>query len=144
MTATYDYTWNQGEDLTISLIYKSGPAGSEAAVDLTLYALRMDIAAPNGKILTVLNDESIADTDPYTAGSQADTNYEVTLGAAGQISISLSRALTLPGGAFERYLNANPAQTTFSYDIFLRDAGSKQSKILYGTITLVKSVTKWQ
>lgn len=144
MAARYDYTWHQGEDFNISLVYKAGTAGAEAPVNLSTYSLRMDIAAPNGTVLTVLNDKNITDTDPYTPGSQADTSYEVTLGTAGQISILLGRALTLPGGAFERYLSANPSQSNFSYDIFLRDAGGKQTKILYGTLALVKSVTKWQ
>lgn len=143
MAANYDYTWQQGEDLTVSLIYKSGPEGAEVPVDLTLYSLRMDIAAPTGKVLTVLNDEAIADTDPFTVGNQGDTNYEVTLGSAGQVNITLGRALTLPPNVIHSYINANPAINTFSYDIFLRDTGGKQKKILYGTITVEKSVTKW-
>jgi|SRR6478735_957188 len=144
MVATQDYEWNQGEDLVISLVYKSGPAGSPVAVDLTAYAFRMDIVGPNGKTLSVLNDEAIADTDPNTAGNQGDTNYEVTLGSAGQITINLSRNLTLPGGPFYPYLNANPAFVEFNYDMFLRDATNKQRKILAGTIVVSKSYTKWQ
>lgn len=144
MAARYDYTWHQGEDFVISLVYKAGAAGSEAEVNLSAYSLRMDIAAPNGNVLTVLNDKTVADADPYTVGNQADTSYEVVLGTAGQISITLARSLTLPGGAFERYISANPAQTSFSYDIFLRDPAGKQTKILYGTLSLNKSVTKWQ
>lgn len=143
MVASYDYTWQQGEDLLISLVYKLGPSGSEAPVDLTSYKLRMDIAGPQGDIITVLNDESITDTDPFTAGNQSDTSYEVTLGAAGQISINLSRSLTLPGSRIYSYVNANPEQKDFAYDIFLRDAADKQRKILQGTITVEKSVTKW-
>ena len=145
MAGTQDYTWDQGADLTISLIYKSGPEGSEVPVNLTTWQCRMDIAAPDGSILTVLNDEAITDTDPYTPGSQGDSGpFEVTLGADGSIVIVLGRALTLPNGSFHKYISANPSQNEFQYDIFLRDNTNKQKKILQGTITLVKSVTKWQ
>ena len=144
MAGTQNYTWDQGADLIISLIYQSGPAGSEAPVNLTTWQCRMDIAAPDGTILTVLNDEAITDADPFTPGNQADNLYEVVLGSDGSIVITLSRALTLPGGAFNKYISANPSQNQFEYDIFLRSSVGKQSKILQGTITLVKSVTKWQ
>lgn len=144
MTSVYNYEWNQGEDLTISIVYKSGPTGAAVPVDLTLYAFRMDIVGPNGKALSILNDEAIADTDPFTAGNQGDSTYEVTLGSAGQITINLSRALTLPGGAFYPYLTANPSVVKFSYDMFLRDGTNKQKKVLMGSITISKSVTKWQ
>ena len=144
MADKFDFEWNQGEDYTLSLIYKSGPTGSEIPVDLTLYSLRMDIIGPDGKILSILNDEQILDTDPNTAGNQTDTvPYEVTMGNAGQITIVLARALTLVGGPFYRYINSNPSSLVFSYDIFLRDSTNKQRKIMYGDITVVKSVTKW-
>ena len=143
MADKFDFEWNQGEDYTLSLIYTSGPSGSEVPVDLTLYSLRMDIVGPDGKILTVLNDESITDADPFTAGNQTDSTYEVTMSNAGVIKITLSRGLTLPGGVFYRYINSNPATADFSYDIFLRDSTNKQRKIMYGDITVVKSVTKW-
>lgn len=143
MTSTYNYDWNQGEDLTINIVYKSGPTGAAVPVDLTSYKFRMDIVGPNGKALTVLNDEAIADTDPFTAGSQGDTTYEVVLDNAGGIVINLSRALTLPGGVLYPYLTANPAVVKFSYDMFLRDATNKQKKILMGSLTISKSVTKW-
>lgn len=143
MAATYPYDWNQGEDLLISLTYKSGPVGEVEPVDLTLYQFRMDIVAPDGKVLTVVNDESITDADPYTSGNQADTSYEVTMNSVGEIRIELPRALNLPGGVFYKYLNANPAVKTFSYDMFLRDNNSKQKKILSGTITIERSVTHW-
>lgn len=143
MAATYNYEWNQGEDLLIALVYKSGPVGSAEPVDLNLYSFRMDIVAPNGKVLTIINDDTIADTDPYTAGAQEDAAYEVTMNNLGEIRIDLSRALTLPGGAFYKYLNANPAVKTFSYDMFLRDNNGKQKKIMAGTITIERSVTHW-
>lgn len=143
MVATQDYSWNQGEDLTISITYKSGPVGAAVPVDLTSYAFRMDIVGSNGKVLSVLNDEAIVDTDPFTAGNQGDTTYEVTMTNAGGITINLPRAMTLPGGVFYPYLNANPSVVSFSYDMFLRDNTNKQRKILAGTISISKSVTKW-
>lgn len=144
MAQPYNLDWDEGSDLNIAIVYKTGPSGAEVVVDLSTYKLRMDITSPDGKVLTVLNDEAIADTDMFTAGSQADTSYEVTLGTVGEISIALSRNLTLPGGSFYRYTSANPAITAFEYDIFLRDISGKQKKIVYGVINVVKSVTKWQ
>lgn len=143
MAEPYNLVWDEGSDLIISITYKSGPEGAEVPVDLSLYKMRMDISGPDGKILSVLNDEAISDTDPFTAGAQADTTYEVVLGNSGQIGITLSRALTLPGGSIYRYTSANPSTINFNYDIFLRDSSDKQKKIVYGTINVVKSVTKW-
>lgn len=143
MAASMDYDWEQGDDLTITLTYKAGPAGATVPVDLTAYKFRMDIVAPDGKTLTVLNDEAITDTDPFTAGSQADSTFEVTMDAVGGIVITLSRANTLPGGVLYNYITANPKQNVFSYDMFLRNASNKQTKILEGSITINKSVTMW-
>lgn len=144
MAEPFNLEWDEGSDLVISIVYKTGPTGSEAPVDLTSYKLRMDISSPDGKVLSVLNDESVTDTDPFTAGDQTDSSYEVVLGNAGEITITLSRALNLPGGAFYKYISANPSITEFNYDMFLRDASNKQKKIVYGTIEVVKSITKWQ
>ena len=145
MTATQNFEWAQGEDKVISLVYKSGPVGAAVPVDLTLYAFRMDIVAPDGKVLKVLNDKAITDTDPDQAGNQSDeAPFEVTLSDQGEITITLSRSLTLPGGAFYPYLTANPNVVTFQYDIFLRDGAGSQKKILAGNITIERSVTKWQ
>lgn len=151
MAATYNYEWNQGEDLLIALVYKSGPVGEAIPVDLTNYSFRMDIVGPDGKVLTVANalatnparSGDFADVDPYTPGAQADSTYEVSLSTSGDIRIDLSRALTLPGGTFYKYLNSNPAVKTFSYDMFLRDNNGKQKKIMAGTITIERSVTHW-
>lgn len=146
MAATYDYTWDQGEDFTISMIYKVGPEGAEVPVNLTSYSLRMDLAAPDGTIMTVLNDDAITDADTHTPGNQGEiaAASEVTLGTAGEVTINLARSLTLVGGAMYRYITANPSQNTFYYDVFLRDGTNKQKKILSGSIMLVKSVTQWQ
>lgn len=143
MAATKNFEWNQGEDFPISLVYKSGPVGAAAPVDLNLYTFRMDIVAPDGKVLSVLNDDAIADTDPNEAGSQPDNTYEVTMNSDGEIKIELGRALTLPGGAFYKYITANPPVNTFSYDMFLRDNNGKQKKIMGGTISIERSVTHW-
>lgn len=141
MVAIQNYSWAQGEDLTISLVYKSGPVGSEVTVDLTLYSLRMDIAGPDGKVLSVVNNNAIADTDPNTPGAQADNTYEATLGVDGSILIELSRNLTLPSGALYRYIQTGVEE--FSYDIFLRNEAGKQMKLIEGTITVSKSITQW-
>ena len=143
MAVTYDFTWAQGEDKILSMVYKSGPVGEAEPVDLGNYKLRMDIVAPDGKILTVANDELIADADPYTEGAQADNAFEVTLGGEGQIRIELSRLLTLPDGPFYKYITANPPIRTFTYDIFMRDAFEKQKKVMQGVITIERSVTHW-
>lgn len=143
MAVTYDFPWAQGEDKTLQLTYKSGPTGASEPVDLGNHKLRMDIVGPDGVVLVVANDEEILDTDPYTTGAQADNSFEVVLTGTGGITINLSRALTLPGGPFYKYISANPPVRTFSYDVFLRDAFEKQIKIMQGTITIERSVTHW-
>lgn len=144
MAASVDYEWDQGADLTINLTYKSGPEGATVPVDLTTWKARMDIVAPDGKVLIVTNDEAIVDVDPFTAGNQGDSaNFEITMNSSGGIVITLSRALTLPGGVLFPYITANPNQNVFSYDLFLRNASNVQTKILEGSITIDKSVTLW-
>lgn len=143
MAVTYDFSWAQGEDKILSMIYKTGPAGDSVPTPLTNYKLRMDIVAPDGKVLSISNDEAIADPDPYTTGEAADNTYEVVLGATGEITIKFSRSLTLPGGSFYKYINANPPVRTFAYDIFLRGSDEAQKKIMQGTITIERSVTHW-
>ena len=143
MAASMDYEWEQGDDLTISLVYKAGPEGATVPVDLTGYKFRMDIVAADGSVVSVLNDEAITDTDPFITGAQADNTFEVTMDAVGGIVITLTRAMTLPGGALFKYITANPKQNIFTYDMFLRSGANKQTKILEGTITINKSVTMW-
>ena len=143
MAASIDYEWDQGADLTISLTYKEGPAGATVAVDLSTWKARMDIVAPDGTVLIVTNDEAITDTDPFVAGNQSDNAFEITMNASGAIAITLSRALTLPGGVLFKYITANPNQNVFVYDLFLRNASNVQTKILEGSITINKSVTMW-
>lgn len=142
MVAEQDYEWHQGEDFTINLVYKSGPLNAETPVDLTSYSFRMDIVGYNGRVLYIVNDKNIIDTDPNQAGNQGDMVFEATLGSAGQIDINLPRNLTLPGGVFYNYINTG--KNTFTYDMFLRDASNKQRKIMSGNIKVDKSVTLWQ
>lgn len=144
MVAVNDYTWHQGEDFVIGLVYKTGPEGAEVPVNLTNWSLRMDIAAPDGQIMSILNDDAITDADTHVAGNQLEpSSTEVVLGSAGEVTINLSRSLTLAGGKMYRYVTANPGQNVFFYDVFLRDNTGKQRKILSGNITLIKSVTQW-
>jgi len=139
----YNFTWEQGEDFTFQLIYKTGTIGAETPVNLTGYSLRMDIyGTPTGRIYT-FNSVDIADLDGPGAGIEGDTNKEAVLGTDGTINISIPRSLTLPGGAI--YTELVAGRNVFQYDIFLRDNGTpaKQMKILNGTITVNKSVTLW-
>jgi hypothetical protein len=144
MAGIHNYTWAQGEDLVMSLVYKSGPLGEEAPVDLTGYSLRMDIALTDGTRVYTFNSDAIADVDPETVGDTPDTNLEVTLGAAGEINITVPRSVTLPGGGAYPYLDAEPPVLIYNYDIFLRDTVDKQKKILQGQISIEKSVTLWE
>lgn len=118
--------------------------GSESEpepVDLTGYSLRMDIVTPSGEWRYTFNSDEIADLDPTEPGSQPDAVTEATLGPDGSIEIVVSRALTLPGG--ELYEDITNNQLTFNYDIFLRNTGGKQKKVLKGTINVEKSYTLW-
>lgn len=144
MAGIHNYTWAQGEDLVMSLVYKSGPLGAEAPVDLTGYSLRMDIALSDGTRVYTFNSEDIADVDNVTPGDTPDTNLEVTLGTAGEINITVPRSVTLPDGEAFQYLTADPPVLIYNYDIFLRDTTDKQKKILQGQISIEKSVTLWE
>lgn len=144
MAATHNYTWAQGEDLTIEMIYSTGPEGAETPVDLTTYSARMDIVGTDGARRYTMNSDPITDVDPETAGDQSDNVIEiVNLTADGEITIEVPRTLTLPGGALYADITANPPQLVFNYDVFLRNGTNKQKKILKGTITVEKSYTLW-
>lgn len=135
-------TWEQGTDLTISLVYKEGPPGAEVPIDLTNYAVRMDIKTTEvaGTHIFTFNSEDIVETPPVDTTGSSDN--EATLGSAGQINILVPRALTLVDGALYTYLNNNV--TGFFYDIILRNkTTNKQIKILKGTITVNRGVTLW-
>lgn len=150
MAQTANFTWGQGEDLTIALIYKEGTAGSEAVIDLSSgYELRMDIVVPSTKErVTTFNSAELTDVDPILVGAQADVTVESLLssgsGASPNILISVPRILTLPGGGIYSKMTATPSIHVFAYDIFLRNTVSdKQVKILTGTVTVEESNTLW-
>jgi hypothetical protein len=143
---TQVYTWEQGTDLVLKFIHRTGPdAQSMTPTDLTGYDVRMDIRATNvmGERVYTFNSADIADVDPLTAGDQADSVVEAVQGADGSINITVPRALTLPGGAIYEKMTADPPVTVFVADIILRDAGGKQSKILSLTISINPSATLW-
>lgn len=150
MAQTANFTWGQGEDLTIALIYKEGTAGSEAVIDLSSgYELRMDIVVPTTKErVTTFNSSALDDADPIQVGDQADVVVESLLssgsGGAANILISVPRILTLPGGGIYTKMTAGTPIHVFAYDIFLRNTVSdKQVKILTGTVTVEESNTLW-
>ena len=143
MAGIHNYTWAQGEDLVLSLVYKSGPRGAEVPVDLTGYSLRMDLALNDGTRIYTFNSDDIADVAPETQGATPDTDLEVTLGTAGEINIVVPRSVTLPGGEAFPFLDAANPVLIYNYDIFLRDTLDKQKKILMGQISVEKSVTLW-
>jgi len=134
---TQAYTWNQGEDLTISLIYKEGPTGAEAPVDLTGWKLRMDVVDSSGRIFT-FNSDDIAESGVDTVGP---SDNEAVLGSDGSISITVPRSLTLSGGPI--YARMQTGNSVFNYDIFLRNTANKQWPILRGTIQVLESYTQW-
>lgn len=140
MVATHNYTWQQGEDLTLSMLYKQGPVGSEIPVDLTGYSLRMDIVGADGLHRYTFNSDDIPDP---TVDEVGELDNEAVLGADGSINITVPRTLTLPGGEIYTDITATTPNLTFQYDVFLRDTAGKQKKILKGTITVEKSVTLW-
>ena len=143
MAATHNYTWAQGEDLEMAMVYRQGPEGAEEPVDLTGYSLRMDIVTLASERRYTFNSADIADVDPVTPGSIPDTTKEATLGSDGEISITVPRTLTLPSGELYADITGNPPQLTFNYDVFLRNPAGKQRKILKGSIVVEKSYTLW-
>jgi len=139
----YNFTWEQGEDFTFQLLYKTGTPGAETPANLTGYSLRMDIyGLPTGIIYT-FNSADIIDLDGSGPGTTGDTTKEAVLGSDGTINVAVPRSLTLPGGAV--YTELMAGRNIFQYDVFLRDNGvpARQLKILSGTITVNKSVTLW-
>lgn len=141
--ANYNWTWQEGEDLVMSLIYREGPLGAEVPVDLTGYDVRMDVVSESGQYLYTFNSADILDTDPVTPGDQnPDTVREATLASDGTITIVVPRAPTLPGGSIAT-IWTGPDPIALRYDIFLRSPENLQKKILRGIITVERSYTKW-
>lgn len=151
MTQTSNLTWGQGEDLTVELIYKEGPdEGTLVVIDLSAgYSVRMDIVVPATKErLYTFNSDVIADVDPIDPATTPDNTLEGTMssgvGGAPNISITVPRSLTLPGGSVYEKLSLATPITVFNYDIFLRNVNTdKQVKILKGSITIEDSYTLW-
>lgn len=149
MAQTQNFTWDQGADLTIQLIYKEGvDAASAVVVDLsTAYQVRMDLVVPSSKSrIYTFNSASIADVDSTTVGAQPDSVIEGTLssGAGGtpNINITVPRTLTLPGGVVYDQMQLNTK--LFNYDLFLRNTNTNtQVKILTGSVTVTDSNTLW-
>lgn len=137
--AVYNWTWQQGDDLVMTFIYKEGPSGSEVPVDLTGFSLRMDIVQGATRLYT-FNSADITDVDPG-GPVLPDTNKEAVLASNGTVTITVPRSLTLPGGSVNAIMTSG--NTVVNYDIFLRNASGKQAKILRGTITIEPSYTLW-
>lgn len=150
MAQTANFTWAQGEDLAIALIYKEGAVGAETVIDLSSgYQLRMDIVVPGTKErIYTFNTSSLADVDPIQVGAQPDSVIEGVLSSGASstpnITISVNRNLTLPGGSVYAKMTGSPAVSVFAYDIFLRNVtADKQVKILTGSVTVEESNTLW-
>lgn len=129
---TYNWTWQQGEDLVMPFVYRAGPTGAEVPVDLTGYSVRMDVADGNLVVYTFNSD----DLDGLT-------NDEAVLGSEGQVEITVDHNLTLEGGPFEPLIPED-GSVVLKYDLFLRNTAGKQKKIMRGTITIESSITKWE
>ena len=139
MTATYNYIWPQGADLTLGFRYLEGPEGEETAVDLTGYTARMDIVHPDTKeVLFVFNTEEQEDPDEIF----------VNAGGIGKVAIRVPRSLTLPPSNGQTpspvYQALQNGTTVFNYDIFLRNTSNLQTKIYGGTIRVEASHTLWR
>lgn len=142
-TPELDWVLPQGEDFQIEMTYSEGDP-TPAPVNLTGFQARMDIKSPSGTRLYTFNSASIADVDPVTVGSQADDAVEIALGSDGSVVVTIDRSLTLPtAGVLYQQMNLSTPVTSFTYDIFLRNATGKQKKILKGTITVEESTTLW-
>jgi len=142
---TYDTTWTQGADLEMRFQYLEGPDGSEVAVDLTGWKLRMDIKATDvfGSRVYTFNSDDIAATvnDEGVVDVVGNADNEAVLGTDGYINITIPRTLTLPGG--EVYEFMQDGLTVFNYDVFLRRPTNKQFPVLKGSITVERSTTLW-
>lgn len=142
MVAVQNWTWQEGEDLVMSMVYNEGPEGAEVPVNLTGYKLRMDVAnTTDGTRVFTFNSDDIAG-DPLV-DSVGPADNEATLGTDGSINIVVPRSLTLPGGAVAALYVGSDTALLLNYDVFLRNPAGLQSKILRGTITVERSYTLW-
>jgi hypothetical protein len=156
MAQVQNFTWDQGADLKVQLIYKEGDTVNSAVpVDLsTGYSVRMDIVlvdpATNAKErLYTFNSDVVDDADWETPGDQPDSLTEGTLGPGSDtepnINITVPRSITLPpdGEVYQKLIGPN-ATNIFNYDVFLRNTSANtQVKVLEGTITIRSSYTLW-
>jgi hypothetical protein len=137
--ATYNWIWQEGEDLVMSLVYKEGPSGSEVPIDLTGYQLRMDLVKGTSRLYTFNSDDIV---EVPSVDETGITDNEATLGSDGSINIIVPRSLTLGTGAVAvEFVGTESLQ--LNYDVFLRSPAGLQTKILRGSITVERSYTKW-
>lgn len=133
--ATQNFEWSQGEDLDISVTYKI----DDVPVDLTGYVARMDLA-PLGTptaAASFFSFDSDGVDDPLDGAED-----EITLSSEGLITVEIPRSFTLTDPVSTALESAESVK--YKYDLFLRDAGGKQRKILKGEITIDRSITLWQ
>lgn len=142
MVATQDYTWEQGDDLIIEIVYKV----NDVAVDLTAgegFSVRMDIApllnnVPQAPVFSFNSDDF--DGGGLDVVGAAD-NEVVFPSTPGTIHVVVPRGLTLGAGAIASELSST---NVFGYDLFLRDKGlDTQKKLVKGQITVNRSITQW-
>lgn len=112
MAAIHNYTWDQGADLVIALIYKKGPVDSATPVDMTGYSVRMDIVAQSGQRLYTFNSAELDDVSNIET-PVPDTNTEFKLGPDGLIRLTVPRSITLPGGRVVPVTNRQSTSVEF-------------------------------
>lgn len=134
--SVHNYTWRQGEDLTLNIVYQV----DGVPVDMTDWDVRMDIAPQNSRdAIFSLNSIDLEGSPLDETGVQ---DNEIITDAQGNITIIVSRELTLGTGPIATALTG--PSTTFSYDIFIRNKTTNlQRYLLEGTITVKGSITKW-
>jgi|SRR6478752_7589078 len=143
MAAEFNWTWEQGEDLIIQMVYEVGAdEDSTSPVDLSDFQFRMDIATEDSPPLRVLTFNS----DDITGGGTGVDNVgpadnEVTMDSSGNISILVSRVHTLTGGKILEQMALGKVR--FKYDMFLRNSSGLQHKFLKGVIVVSPSITQW-
>jgi hypothetical protein len=155
MTQIHNFTWEQGADLPIKMVYKEGETVATAVpIDLSSnYSVRMDIVLVNSQgikeRLYTFNSEEIPDVDEADGDQPDGAPFESTLssGAGGtpNIAIKVPRSITLPpdGKLYLKMIGPNRTNL-FQFDIFLRNKTTDtQVKVLEGTITVKESFTLW-
>jgi hypothetical protein len=141
---SHDFEWEQGDDLEIFLNYKEGPPDSEVVpADFETWQVRMDIRTSlGGTRIWTFNSDDLTDGEADEVGEQ---DNEAALDVDGNITITVPRSLTLPpeGAIYLKMTDQTSPQSTFVYDVFLRNSAGKQKKILEGSISVNGSVTQW-